>query len=78
MSTIINTPGSQTSDSGGMGMIIGVLLVLVVGVLFYLYALPALRNEEVKSTTTEIKVELPNPPVSVPTPSPTPAPAPAQ
>jgi hypothetical protein len=75
MSTIINTPGSLTSDNGGIGMIVGILLVVIVGVLFYLYALPTLRNEEVKPTTTEIKVELPNPPASAPTPSPTPAPA---
>lgn len=43
MTTIVNTPPTS-NDNGGAGIIIG-LLVLIVGVyLFFVYALPAIRN----------------------------------
>lgn len=67
MTTIINTPGSNSDDSSGVAMIFGIIVLLVLGALFYVYALPQLRSDTKESTTTEIKVELP---------APTPAPAP--
>lgn len=49
MATIINNPPAQSpapSDGGGSatGMIVGILLVIVVGFLFFMYGLPAMRG----------------------------------
>jgi len=45
MATIINNPPSQSNDSGGsMGMIIGLVILVVLGILFFQYGLPAIQN----------------------------------
>lgn len=46
MTTIINTPQPASDQSSGMGMIIGLVVLIVFGFLFFVYALPALRNME--------------------------------
>lgn len=43
MTTIVNTPPSEKSDSP-MGWIIGLVILIVLGYLVYVYGLPALRN----------------------------------
>lgn len=53
MTTIVNTP-SQNDSSSGVGMVIGLVLVLVIGYLFFVYGLPAMRNTKVG--TPEINV----------------------
>ncbi len=55
MTTVINNPGG--GDSGGTGMIVGVLVAVVIIGLFVVYGLPALRNQI--SGGAEIKIELP-------------------
>jgi len=45
MTTIVNTPASN--ESGGMGMIIGLVIVVVLGFLFFVYGLPMIRNTQV-------------------------------
>jgi hypothetical protein len=60
MTTIINTPRSG-DDGGGVAMIFGIIVILALGALFYVYALPQLREQTPENTTTEIKVELPTP-----------------
>ena len=53
MTTIVNNPPSN--DSGGnMGMIVGLVLVLVIGYLFFVYGLPALQH--MQFGTPQIKV----------------------
>lgn len=48
MTTVINNPPSQQSDSGGgIGMIMGAVVLLVVGYLFFVYGLPAMRQVDV-------------------------------
>lgn len=44
MATIVNTPGSTTDSSGGMGFVLGVLLLLLVAFLFFVYGLPAIQQ----------------------------------
>lgn len=44
MTTIVNTPPASKDSGGNMGMIIGLLILVVGGYLFFVYGLPALRN----------------------------------
>ncbi len=56
MTTIIN-PGS--SDSGnGVGTILGVVLVIIVLILFFVYGLPALRNDGNGSTDVNLPQDI--------------------
>lgn len=43
MTTIVNNP-TPTSDSNNSGLIIGILFIVVLAVLFYMYGLPAINN----------------------------------
>ena len=43
MATIVNTPPSEKSDSP-LGWIIGLVILVVLGYLAYIYGLPALSN----------------------------------
>jgi len=45
MTTIVNTPPQSTNNSdSGMGMIVGLILLLAVVALFFVYGLPLLRR----------------------------------
>jgi hypothetical protein len=49
MTTIINSPPTQApapaeGGSGFAGILIGVVLVVIIGFLFFVYGLPAMRN----------------------------------
>lgn len=44
MTTVINTPQPANDSNSGMGMIIGLVVLIVFGFLFFVYGLPALRN----------------------------------
>ncbi|MDO8509600.1 MAG: hypothetical protein Q7S24_00475 [bacterium] len=44
MTTIINTPGTGSSDSSMMGTIIGLVVLVVLVALFFVYGLPMLRG----------------------------------
>jgi hypothetical protein len=45
MTTVINNPPSGESKSGmGMGFLVGIILLVVAGFLFFMYGLPALRQ----------------------------------
>ena len=72
MSTIINNPTGSSEDSSGVGVIAGIVLTVILGILFVLYALPLLRNQATPTpTTSEIKVTLPEVPAKANTPAPT-------
>ncbi|MDD5068601.1 MAG: hypothetical protein PHS53_04350 [Candidatus Pacebacteria bacterium] len=64
MSTIINTPGNSSEDSG-LGIILGVLIAIIVIVLFFVYGLPALRGSQTAQPSNGINVN-----VSLPTNAP--------
>jgi len=46
MTTIVNTPPSDSGGSGGngMGMVVAALLIVAVAALFFVYGLPYLRQ----------------------------------
>lgn len=44
MATIVNNPGTTTDNGSGTGFVIGLLLLLVVAFLFFVYGLPAIRS----------------------------------
>jgi hypothetical protein len=64
MATVINNPRQGTEDSG-MGLVLGVIIAIVLIALFWIYALPAIRNVSPPTTQpqggTNINVQLPNP-----------------
>jgi hypothetical protein len=43
MTTVVNNPAPE-SQSNGMGMVIGIFFLVVIGLLFYYYGLPALKK----------------------------------
>lgn len=61
MNTIINNPPSSSDGSeSAVGMVLGIVLVLVLIILFFVYALPALRgNTEPVSDNVNVNVQLP-------------------
>ena len=44
MATIVNNPDRSYEDFEGVGFLIGILVVILLGVLFFAYTLPSLRN----------------------------------
>ncbi|EKD52645.1 MAG: hypothetical protein ACD_61C00282G0007 [uncultured bacterium] len=55
--TIINNP--STGDSGGgIGMIVGLVILLVIGYLFWVYGLPAIRNMQVGTPQINIPSQI--------------------
>ncbi len=60
MATVINNP-SGTTDSSGSGALLGILVAVVLGILFFVYLLPAIQGtDRTNTSTTEIKVDLPS------------------
>ncbi len=53
MTTIINTPGGQSDDSG-LGFILGVIVAILLIAVFFVYALPALRQDDKPEATITI------------------------
>lgn len=71
MTTVVNNPGGGSGDSGGAGIVLGVLLAIVLIGLFFVYGLPAMRgNQAPQNGSIDVNVQLPTG-----TPSPAPAPA---
>ena len=44
MTTVVNNPPPQNDSGGGMGMIVGLIVLLVLGYLFFIYGIPALQQ----------------------------------
>ncbi len=63
MTTIINTPPSGDSSDSVWGLVLGVIIAIVLIVLFFIYALPALRQNDNQPTgsTNTIIVPAPTP-----------------
>lgn len=49
MTTIVNNPPPSNDSGGGMGMIIGLVVLLAIGYIFFVYGLPALRQVQLGS-----------------------------
>lgn len=62
MTTIINTPPAGESSDSGLGVLLGVILAIVLIALFFIYALPAIRdnkNTAPQSSNINVDVKLP-------------------
>jgi hypothetical protein len=44
MTTVVNNPPPSNDSGGGMGMIIGLIVLIVVAYLFFVYGFPAIRQ----------------------------------
>lgn len=44
MTTIINTPPATKESGGSIGMLVGLVILLILGYLFFVYGLPAIQN----------------------------------
>lgn len=65
MATVINNPGTTTENDGGLGFVLGVLLLLVVAFLFFVYGLPAITRSFSGPTVNvpgkiDVNVQTPN------------------
>ncbi len=54
MTTIVNNPPPSNDSGGNMGMIIGLIVLLVLGYLFFIYGIPALRQIQLGSPQINI------------------------
>ena len=81
MATVINTPAAQTSndETMGIGVVLGITVAVILAVLFFAYALPAIMNglQAPANTQPGINVEgtIPLPGDSGNNPGTSPAPA---
>ena len=58
MTTVVNNPPPSNDSSGGIGMIIGLIVLIVAVYLFFVYGLPAIQN--VQLGTPQIKINVPS------------------
>ena len=56
MATVINNPDSGGDNSGGMGMVIGAIVLVLILILFFVYGLPALRGGSDAGSGTQVNV----------------------
>jgi hypothetical protein len=66
MATVINNPADQTDSTNSVGTLMIVLVVGVLLVLFFAYALPLLRNSSNNRVNTpsnggSVNIDIPNP-----------------
>lgn len=69
MATIVNNPGTGSDSSGMSGLLIGIVLLLALFFLFWIFGLPYLRNTGgggQTPTTIENNVQAPEVPESAP------------
>ncbi len=59
MTTIINTPPSGENSDSGLSLVVGVVIAIGLIVLFIVYGLPALRQNNNEPTTTNTTIIAP-------------------
>ena len=69
MTTIVNTPSSGESSNSGLGLVFGVILALILVALFFIYGLPAIRNNNAVPQNGNIDVNISVPAVTTPPPA---------
>lgn len=57
MVTVVNNPGNENPNNG-MGMIVGVIIVLALVLLFFVYGLPMLRQSASPQINVPNKVDV--------------------
>ncbi len=58
MATIINNPPANDNSGGPMGMIIGIIVLIVLGYLVYVYGLPAIRQMGTPQINVPSKIDV--------------------
>lgn len=58
MTTIVNTPPAPKESGGGVGIIIGIIVLLIVGYLFFMYGIPVLRQAQMGSPQINIPSQI--------------------
>lgn len=58
MTTIVNTPPAQNEAGGSMGMIVGLIALILVAYLFFVYGLPALRNVQLGAPQINVPAQI--------------------
>ena len=58
MTTIVNNPPSSDNSGGPMGWIIGLVVLLVVGYLVFVYGLPAIRQMGTPQVNIPSKIDV--------------------
>ncbi|MDP3963339.1 MAG: hypothetical protein Q8Q39_02475 [bacterium] len=58
MPTIINNPPGSGDSGGSAGLIIGILVIIVIVALFFIYALPAIRENSGTDINIPEKIEI--------------------
>ena len=56
MATIVNNPAPESN--GNSNLIVVVLLIIVFGVLFYVYGLPAINNAQAPQINVPSKIDV--------------------
>ena len=59
MTTIVNSP-NPSNDNGNGGLIIGIFVLIILGLVFFYYGIPALKN------LRPVEVNIPAPEINVP------------
>ncbi len=54
MATIVNNPPAQDNSGGPFGLILGLVVLIVVVYLFFVYGIPALRNVHLGGTQVNV------------------------
>ncbi len=61
MTTVINNPGNNEGSGGATGLIVGIIALIIVVALFFVYVLPMIRNSPgPKDNSINVKVTLPD------------------
>ncbi len=60
MTTVINNPGGESSDSA-TSLIVGIIVLVIVAALFFIFVLPVIRNSGTPNgnNTLDVNVKLP-------------------
>jgi hypothetical protein len=59
MTTIVNSP-SPSNNSGNGGLFLGIIILIVFGLVFFYYGIPALKN------LRPVEINVPAPQINVP------------
>ncbi len=54
MVTVVNNPAPSNDSGNGIGMLVGLIVVLAMGYLFFMYGIPALRQMQLGGTQINV------------------------
>lgn len=67
MTTVVNTPApvvqqaAPADNSGnGMGMVVGLFVLIILGALFFMYGLPAIKQMQVSTPQVAPQINIPD------------------